>query len=45
VAARLAAAFTTCQIALGVIASLTQTTYSSEDHATMDASCGGPLIL
>jgi hypothetical protein len=45
--ARLAAAFTTCQIALGVILSppnLTQPAYSAEDRTTIDASRRGPLI-
>ena len=45
--ARLAAALTTCQTALGVILSsqiVSQPTYSPEDHATVDAGRRGPLI-
>jgi len=44
--ASFAAALTTCQIALGdsIAPNLSKTTYSPEDHATVDASRSGPLI-
>jgi hypothetical protein len=45
--ARLAAAFTTCQMALGVMLSpqiLSSLTHSAEDRSSVDASRRGPLI-
>ena len=45
--ARLAAALTTCQTALGcdsIAPDLAQPTYSAEDRATDDAGRRGPLI-